>query len=442
MTKTSAGLDFRRQYFSNSHSTQAGKLLLFRKAKQVLFVLCFCIFSATSTYGQTTTPEEKFEQARDLAFNQKNYDAAIRLCLEALEQNPDNADIQVFLGRVYYWNGQPEASLQVLQQAMASKPDYEDAAVAIADISYYQENFTASLSYSEQGLQYHPASRPLMQRKIKALAALTRFQEAYVLTDSLLAIDPSNNQLRSLAEQLRDYSSKSRIGLSYDYTYFDRQFANDWHMISIDYTRQTRAGSVAGRLNYANRYAQSGVQVEAEAYPRISQTFYTYANLGYSPDYPVFPKVRAGFSLFANLPRAFEAEAGFRYLHFENDTWTYTASVGKYYHKFWFNARTYLTPRQNQLSHSYAFTTRYYLKGADDFLSFSIGQGITPDDRSQAVQLNTVYNLQTFRVGAAYHFTIHRLNVVTLSGRYENVEFLPETNGNQVYLAIGYQRRF
>jgi YaiO family outer membrane protein len=90
------------------------------------------------------------------------------------------------------------------------------------------------------------------------------------------------------------------------------------------YSRLTKFGTVIGRVNYANRFQTDGLQAEVDAYPRLSNVFYTYVNAGYSENAGVFPKYRAGFSLYANLPKSYEAEAGWRYLYVSEATNIYS----------------------------------------------------------------------------------------------------------------------
>jgi len=411
-------------------------------AKKYFFFLLTALLVYNRLPAQTISSDEYFQMARKAAFENDNYPAAISLSKRALEQSPGYTDIELFLGRVYYWSGHTDSSMLVLKTALENKPAYEDAAVAITDVEYFSEHYTSALNYAGRGLVYNPASKELLLRKAKCLAALTRYTAARAITDSLLQGDPKNEALRSLSEKIKDLSSKNKIGVSYDYTGFDKQFSDPWHILSIDYGRQTKAGSFIGRVNYANRHTKNGLQVEMDAYPRISKTFYAYTNIGYSADMPVFPKWRAGFSLYANLPKSFEADAGFRYLNFDSDTWIYTFALGKYFKNFWFNGRTYLTPAESQISRSFSLTTRYYLKGADNYFSFSLGSGISPDDRSLVNQLNSPYKLTTKKIGGAYRFSVRKFNIFSLSAAYENVEYLPKTSGNQVDISIGYQRRF
>jgi len=186
------------------------------------------------------------------------------------------------------------------------------------------------------------------------------------------------------------------------------------------------------------------LQYEIDTYPHISKTFYAYMSGAYSNNVGIFPKTRAGFSLYANLPASFEAEAGFRYLHFTGDTWIYTASIGKYYKSFWFNFRTYLTPSNSSISQSYSIKARYYTGGADDYISLGIGTGISPDDPRNIILLNNGqnYKLRSNNITAAYYRSFKKLNIIFFTASLDHQEYQFQTWGNQLDLGIGYQRRF
>jgi len=419
--------------FSGSFASKAVKL--------TFFLLVFTACSSTYSFGQSTQ-EADFLRAREIAYKEKNYSQAIQLCKQVLQQDPNYIDARILLGRLYYWNGNADSAIVELKKAYEQMPAYEDAAQALADVLYFEKQYIEALHYLSTGLKLHPKSRGLLTRRATVLAGKSNYKQAYSLADSLLAGDPNNEQLLALTNQLRDYSYENRIELTYDYTYFDKQFAYAWHLAGFSYGRQTSIGPVTGRVNYANRFATSGWQFEADAYPRLSRKFYTYTSFAYSSDLPIFPKLRAGLSLYANLPKAWEVEGGTRFLRFDESIWAYTFSVGKYIQNFWINGRTYLTQGNNSVANAYSLTTRYYLKGADTYASFIVGWGVSPDDRSQAVRLNNSEKLQSFRIGGGYRFAVSKRHIFSLNGTYENVEYLPETKGNQLNISTLYQFRF
>ncbi|NDK55385.1 YaiO family outer membrane beta-barrel protein [Pontibacter fetidus] len=400
------------------------------------------VWCVTGALGQATSLSDNYQQARNLAFEKKDYKAAINLCQYILQQDAGYTDAKILLGRLYYWNGNPDSAIVILDETFAQNPANADAALALADVHYFEKDYTQALLYTSKGLAHNPQARELLTRKATILAALGNYKHAHQLTDSLLVTEPGNSQLQALRAQLKEYSYSSRVEVTYDYTYFDKQFSDAWHLAGLSYGTQTKAGPVTARISYANRFATKGLQFEAEAYPKISKTFYTYTNIAYSKDLPVFPTVRAGFSLFANLPKAWEAEGGLRYLHFDDDVWAYTLAAGKYVGNFWVNGRVYLTEGTSRLANAYSLTTRYYLKSADNYVSAIVGWGVSPDDRAQAIRLNTASNLKTFKAGAGYRFTLATRHVLGINGVYENVEYQPETKGNQLQISTLYQFRF
>jgi YaiO family outer membrane protein len=75
-------------------------------------------------------------------------------------------------------------------------------------------------------------------------------------------------------------------------------------LTSISVSRGSQVGSFIGRVTHAKRFGDDGIQFEVDGYPRISKTFYTYVNFGYSPSLPVFPTFRNGFHYMPTYPKA------------------------------------------------------------------------------------------------------------------------------------------
>ncbi len=301
---------------------------------KVFLTLMFILLIITGVHAQTA--DDLFEKAREAAFEQKNYSLAKSLSRQALVINPGYTEIRVFLGRLYTWTDQPDSAKRIFDQVLAEIPGHEDASLAAGNLAYWNNDSDNALRYVDAGLSHHPSSVQLRILKTKILADLKRWVEADSLVSYLLAQKISETEVRSLATRIRENSSSNTVGISYNYVYFDRQFENPWHLASIDYSRQTGIGSVITRVNYARRFSDNGIQFEADFYPRLSKTFQAYLSAGYSADVGVFPEFRAGASFYANLPAAFEAELGFRFLSFDSNTWIYTASVGKYYKNFFY----------------------------------------------------------------------------------------------------------
>jgi YaiO family outer membrane protein len=412
--------------------------------KQFVFLFLLIISFKMDSAQAGFSSDELFQQARKAAFDQKDYPKAISLSKQALVKSPDYADIHVFLGRIYTWTDKLDSARTQFNFVLSRHPDNEDASFAYGSLEYWNNNSPKALQYVQDGLKYYPQSKDLLLLEAKVLNDLKRYKEANNTLDTLIKADPSNSAARALADRVNDNSSVNKIGVTYDYIYFDKEFSAPWQLASIEYGRQTGMGSIIGHINYANRFNSNGVQYEVDAYPHISKTFYAYVSAGYSGNEGVFPKYRSGFSLYANLPASFEAEAGFRYLYFTGNTWIYTASVGKYLGNFWFNFRTYLTPSNSSISQSYTLHIRYYTGGADDYLSLGIGTGISPDDPRNIILLNgsNNYKLTSDNISAAFYHSFKRLNLFFITASLDNQEYQFNTRGNQLDIGVGYLRRF
>lgn len=410
--------------------------------KRIVFFCFLTLLTSTAFAQDTTGADGLFAAARNQAFENKNYTEAIRLSQKALVVNAADIDIIVFIGRVYTWAKQPDSARVYFERALQQKNIHEDVYAAYADLEFWNDNKEKALNLIRQGLEHSPNSLELMLRRAKILNANKEFKQAILAIDTILKLDKNNTDARALASQIRDNVSKNRIGIKYDYVSFDKQFPAPWHLASIDYTRQTKAGAFTARLNYANRFSMDGLQYELESYPRFSKTFYAYANIGYSDNVGVFPKWKAGASLYANLPKAFEAELGMRYLYFNSAAYIYTLYIGKYYKSFLFGARTYLAPASSNISQSYSIIARYYYGGIDDYIGLLAGAGLSPDDRRVNVQLNSSYKLQTYMAELTLRKAIRKLNIITINFSVLNQEYTSGVTDNQLQAGVGYIRRF
>lgn len=403
----------------------------------LLLLFPFALYSQ-----QNLTADELFVEARNAAFEQKDYPTSIKLAKQALDQAPDYTDISIFLGRVYTWTDDLSSARAVFEGLQKREVKDEDFFIAYASLEYWNDQNSKAIEILNRGLQYHPESQQLLLLKAKVDYNSNNYTEAEKSVNTLLKIDPKNTEARALSIKINDFTSKNAIGITYNYSHFDRQFDDDWHIVGVSYKRITPIGSVILKGNFANRFAETGTQLELEAYPKLSKMFYLYVGAGYSNDVGIFPKFRSGVSLNANLPKSYEAEIGYRQLYFSNNIWMYTASVGKYYKNFWFNLRTYITPDNKNISHSYTGTVRYYTKGASDYFAFQIGTGISPEDYQSSLLENETYKLKTFKVGGEYNFAIKKTNLFSISAMYYNQEYLPNTKGNQYDISLGYTKKF
>jgi YaiO family outer membrane protein len=412
--------------------------------KPYIISLLLSLLTTITIYGQDVnlSSDELFSRARNVAFELKDYPQAIRLIKSALDKSPEYTDLHIFLGRLYTWSDKIDSAARVFENLHAKKIRDEDFYLAYGYLLYWNNQNEKAKIIIDEGLSQHPQSEDILLLHAKFNYGIKAYQHAESSVNTLLNINPKNTEANSLAQNLKSYTAKNAISINYDFTHFDKQFDDNWHILGVSYRRATSLGSVIFKTNYANKFADNGLQFELEAYPRINKIFYLYLGTGYSDNVGIFPRYRTGVSLYANLPKSFEGEIGYRQLNFSNNIWLYTASIGKYYQNLWFNLRTYLSPDKTNISHSYTGTVRYYLKGADDYFGLQVGTGISPEENRNNLLVEDSFKLKTYKVGANYNFSIKKRNLVSIAATYFNQEFQVSQKGNQYDLSIGYSRVF
>jgi YaiO family outer membrane protein len=406
----------------------------------VLLLGLSCVYNLCYSQDSLNT-EVLFVEARKLAFDNNDYSQAISFAQRALRKDPGYVDIYVFLGRLYAWKKEGDSARYYFSAALARNERLEDAYLGYADLEIWNSNDSAALDIINRGLVLNPGSVPLLLRKARVLNDRKAYREAISVVDTILLLERTNTEARVLGERINDNISFNRIGLYTEYVSFDKQFPDPWYLLSLDYTRQTKLGAFTARVNYARRFKDDGLQYELEAYPRISRTFYTFINLGYSA-HTVFPRWRGGASLYANLPKAFEGELGMRYLYFTSSTFIYTAYAGKYIKSFLLGGRAYLTPGKNNIAQAYSVLLRYYFGRTNNYIGVSAGAGISPDERLTSYKLNSTYKLATYKAELNIRYTVRQLNIFTLNASVVNQEYKLGEVGNQLQLGLGYARRF
>ncbi|WP_400263431.1 YaiO family outer membrane beta-barrel protein [Sphingobacterium sp. SG20118] len=259
------------------------------------FYILFCLIALPlSSFSQGTglTADELFVKARTQAFDHKNYVEAIKITNQALQQAPDYTDIAIFLGRLYTWSNQIDSARTVFEKLNNQNVKDEDFYMAYASLEYWNDQSNKAIQLINKGILHHPESQDLLLLKTKIDYSNSAYDSAEQSVIQLLTLNPKNSEARILAKNIREYTAKNAIGLNYNFVHFDKQFDDNWHIVALSYKRATPLGSIIFRTNYANKFADDGLQFELEAYPRLSKMFYLYVAVGYSNNVSIFPKYR------------------------------------------------------------------------------------------------------------------------------------------------------
>ncbi len=404
----------------------------------LVFTVFLQLLFAYSVYSQQSnlTPDELFNAARNIPKEKENYPKIISTLKLALQKSPDYADVRIFLGRVYTWSNNLDSARYELNQVLAKTPKNIEAYAALVDLEYWNQNFRRALDHANQGLLYDPNSADLIVKKAKVLAAMKDDKKAASFYNSYKDLDT----LRGFLDLLKRDDTKNMVGVGYEYIYFDKRFPDPWHFAYADYSRNTTLGYVSGRLWYSNRYGKNGFQSEIDAYPVLSDKVYTYIGVGASPS-SIFPKFRAGGSIYFMLPKKFDGEMGFRYLNF-NPIESYIAVVGlgKYIKNWYINVQSYISLVSQQSSQSHTLNVRYYFSDRFNLVGMQIGTGVSPDDRVR--NIDQTANLKSYKFGLNYSRDVVKNLAVAASGLWYYEEYATNTWGNQIGLSVSINKRF
>ncbi len=364
--------------------------------------------------SDTSSIEYLFYNARQHAYN-KEREEARRICRQILSIDSTYWDATVLIGRTYSWDAKYDSARVVLSTVLKSKAGYYDAMDALIDNEYYCGDYIRSINYSDKGLSFHPNDETFLYKKARAMDATGDYQSAVKILNTLIERNPQNKEASDKLLTIKRESRVNKIGITYGVYAFDND--TPWIFSSTSLGRKTSGlGTVTIRYNYARRFNQDGHQFEIDAYPSIAKGIYLYLNTGFS-NKTNFPFSRFTFEPYFKLPAGFELSVGIRYMNFDQKrlfafdssmVMIYTGTIGKYAGNYWFSLRPYLTPGDKNLSGSVNLTIRRYFKDAENYLSLTLGTGMSPEEQQYAYNPNTNY-LKSKKISLDYQQKIaHR----------------------------------
>lgn len=370
----------------------------------LFLAVCIIIFHSPVFAQQVENVDTAFEEARQHAFN-GNYAEARSLARAILDISPNYHDVRILLARTYSWDGEYQEAREQLRIVLNNDPDYSDALIAAIDNELWAENPDEAVRISNRAVNYHPLSEPLLLKNAEAYRNSGREKEALRILDKIDQINPSSENAAQLRRSINMTGLNYTLTASYTYDWFSDVF-DPWQKSHIQLSRKTPAGSIIGRLNYADRFEQTGLQPEIDFYPGIMDGLYGYLNFGYTNN-NLYPKYRIGAELYKRLPNGFEASAGFRHLRFQSGTVTiYTGSLSRYWGSWYFSARPYLTPNSTGVSRSLNLTARRYTNGPENYVAFRSGFGFSPEESRIQDVSGDVFLVKSQYIGIDFFKTI------------------------------------
>lgn len=358
----------------------------------VLLLLPFVIIGQEVSY--VGNPDDSYFTARELAFAGHHHSARDTL-EKILSRYPEYTDVRSLLAKTYSWDANYEEARKHLNRITSKERQNIEAWLAAINNEIYAKNTNIALGLTLKALQFLPQEEELIKLK-EGLE-----EELHSAEPDPGADDPEDKTEGSgFSNQIALYNAFDVYDVVYDPMIYG----------GVEYTRNTDAGKLIPRVNYANRFSTHGLQYEMDFYPKLSKMFYAYLNYGYS-DSDIFPTHRVGIELYSNLPKAMEGSLGIRYLDFfDEQTTILTGSFGLYKGNYYISLRPYVTPNpEGATGLSGTLTARKYLKHKEHYLGLMFSSGFIPELRQLNVNntllAETLFFIESQQLSLEYQFT-------------------------------------
>lgn len=369
----------------------------------IMFLSVFQISAQQKVFNGD--PDEAFKIARELAFNKHRKQAQDSLLL-ILTKYPNYLDIRSFLASTYAWDGDYNKARKEFEYVLKRDPNRKTDWIAAIRNELWGETPFNALELAKKALEYHPGDADILLLEAKGKEQSNNPLEALETVNMILEGDPTDEKAKNYRIYLINSLSFNTIGFSSSVDLYSNNDRDPMQYHTLKYSRQTKLGSITGKVNFNRRFQKNGVQYEVDMYPKITKGLYAYTSVGIS-NTDLFPSIRYGGELFLSLPKSFEVSGGFRGLKYSKTTTIYTGSLGWYTGNSYWSFRLYVTPGNPGSSKSGTLNYRKYRSDANNYLSISVGTGFSPaaDPFPLDEEEVAVFDLKSQKFNIKYYFS-------------------------------------
>lgn len=343
--------------------------------KKLTFLVLYLI--ATCLYAQTDM--HVLNEAKEYA-EKDNYEQALRRIDQGLELYPGHYDLLSYKIRLLLWDGQYDKAEQVTDQLLKGYPEDQETLELKLTGLLWQEDWMGLLVQSDEVLKVYPEAEKFLIYKAKAHIGLSEHEAAKQILDRVS--DPA-------AQVLRDQLFLSRhdfAGVSASYSRFSEVF-EPWTLFTATYGH-TGKHSWDLSTTYGQMFSQTGIRVNANAYPSITPKLSAFVEAGYSPS-SIFSNVELGAELIQSIWK-FALTGGLKFMRFEGneEVYIYKGGVGYYFGENYASYRVYHTRILDDPSFTHLVTLRHYFSSRYHSVELRGALGATP------VQVNTLLEVR------------------------------------------------
>ncbi len=378
------------------------------------------------------------KQARD-----KNYNQAITNANVVLDYYPDRADVDVFIANVYAWKKNTDSAKIYIGKARKLDPKSSELYDSWLNIVLWNAEYKNVLKVADIAEKNNYKNKyNLTLKRLYAYKYLGEYANGVEMFDNnknAKLLD--STKINSLYREMLMKNSRNALSAFYSMDFFDDGITKPQHLAYIDYAFKIKRNTLIFRLNYAHRYGENGLQLEADYYQILKKGKYLYFNYGASIYNDLFPKHRAAAEFYFPLKNQFEASVGLRYMYFSSHVPIITGHIGKYLNSYWFAIRPYYTIQDIGNSFSLVLNARKFDRIPKGYWGIELGFGNSPDERYILDPTGEYFRLNSYRIKLERNLMIGKVDELRVSFQYTYEETIKSEYRNKYTIELIYKHR-
>lgn len=378
------------------------------------------------------------QQAKNKEYNHARINAK-----KVFKIHPDRQDVAIFIANVYGWDGKHDSAKIYIKKAHVLNRKSKELYDTWLNVLLWNGEYKNLLKIADQAERYKYKDKyNLILKRCYAYKNMGEYGKGVGLFD----YEKNKPFLDSIKvyNVYRDMLKKDRpkaVSGMYTIDFFN-DGTDPHHLAYIDYAFKIKRNTAIVRLNYANRFGENGLQIEADYYHLLKKRRYLYFNYGKSLVNSLFPIHRAGAEYYFPLKKNFEASIGARYLYFtSNHVAIITGHLGKYYKSFWFSLRPYYTIQEIGNSIAIVANARKYGKDPLEYWGLELAYGNNPDERYLLDPSGNYLSLNSFRVKVEKNIVVRKRDEFRISLGISHEETFKNKYRDRVSIELIYKHR-
>jgi YaiO family outer membrane protein len=292
------------------------------KTSIIIYIL-LSILQPTILLGQNISGQNA---KADSLIKAKDFNGAITIYRQMLDQHPEDVDIRLNLGKAYYLSGDYEKAENELSEVIRQAPKYEDAYEILANVYFASNKNNLAISELERLYKVNPARKDLL---LKIFLTAVDDKE-YTVARSYYKTINSLNAGIEIPEQYVRKIMQWEVGIYYGTEFVTN--SSNWQDITLGTSYKfDNDVTIAGGYQNFKRFDNNNDMLSLSTYFALPQKIAWYINAGYSPKPDFLPKERIDITMQPYLPEGFSLLGSYSYLFTSyNNVSIFSAGLEKY----------------------------------------------------------------------------------------------------------------